>query len=178
MAYKFTHPKDCKDHKVIKVLTAEPNDYGDLIVIDELTMQEFKIKKTRKTLFSFFEEQIGRAVKLCMGEYEGYPFVGAANAWAGKVEEGKPSFEEHHEPTKQSTESQPSQTTSPQEKGMLVKELGEYLRCGKLSELVGADNAVEAAKWYRNELLSKLGIPFDGSKFPFPSKRKEEDKPY
>jgi len=55
---------------------------------------------------------------------------------------------------------------NPQAVGMVIKEIGEMQRAGKLSEIFGVEIAIELVKWYRGEVLAITRIPFDGAKLP------------
>ena len=52
-----------------------------------------------------------------------------------------------------------------------IIEIGEWLRLSyegtSLSDILGKENALEAMRWYRGQVLGNGAIPHDGSKFPF-----------
>ena len=60
----------------------------------------------------------------------------------------------------------PQPLPAPQAVGMWWKVVADLIIAGKLSEVLGKENAISALEEFRGTMLSTLRIPFKGSDFP------------
>ncbi len=93
-----------------------------------------------------------------MGEFNGVPFV--VDFRAVEIALAEKEIEKAPPVTPPPTE------IAPQKEGMLLKEVGENYRMGKLVQLLGEEAAANAIKRYRGEILAGLRIPHDGKNLP------------
>lgn len=178
--------------KIVVIEQAEKDDYDNVLLIDKDGTEHKIGKKRGETILNLVLNNEGKAVKLSYDSYKGHDYIANVELVSDQIKEtpdAKPPQTlvnadaaqlDGVEPiVKAEPKTPPSE--SGQERGMWSKELGSWLMLGykedgtlKLSDLIGAENALDAARWYRSKLLSVNKIPFDGAKFPFIKKKEGE----
>ena len=138
--------------EIIVVVDGAPwkNDYGDLFFRDK-DGKEHKIAQKREAQHAAIIS--GQAVILDYKVYQGHDYISTAKPVAGALPAVPPDAAPGVTPTPIST----TRRIDPQERGMWMKEVGEWLRQGKLEELYPNTHKAIRIK-YQHSLLEGIDV--------------------
>ena len=172
-----------KEAQIVVIDHAWRDDYDNIFFADKEGVEHKVGNKRPEAVRNLVLENPGKAVKLTYKRFQQYDYIDAVELVSDEIKETPEA--ETPQRLANAEKAPPTPTPAPtresgQQQGMMTKEVGEWLRLGykedgtlKLSDIVGTDNAVEIARWYRREMYGVLKINHDGAKFPFIKKEGE-----